>query len=409
MSYRVRTAWMRRLMVAGLLVAAQVSLPACGRTTAAVRQQRTATITSPSTPTATAIPPTPAPTFTPAPARPLRWQARTTPAPFSSSGGGVSLSVSPVDRALIWACAPQGAMVHVWVSHDQAATWQPVSDLQASGALDACSIITDDLDPVTAVMRMASAMYITRDAGHTWTPLYGPESTLRQISSYRGGVYAIFTPPFSDLAPFKSQFVVSTDSLKTWRPMDSKLVTPGANPIVSGYVRRFWINPATGAMLVQAATSFVWTDHFLASSDGGATWQDLHAPQADDFVVRTPFAAGPWEICGVRRSNSSEHPSWNNTMPCTFDSGGAWQTRTITPIQNGFAIANDGSVLGMNGSTLLRLTPSGKDWQSLGLLKEFWVPHSAYVAGSGRGVIWDVPAWGGPYNGSTIHVASYPA
>lgn len=404
MSHHTRSSWMRHLVVTGLLVAALLALANCGRTSAI----NPAATTIPPTLTATTIPPTPAPTVTPAPARPLRWQARTTPASFSASGSGLSLAVSPVDGALVWACAPQGSAVHIWVSHDQAATWQRLGDLQGAGALDHCSIIMDDLDPATAVVWVASAMYITRDGGHTWQPLYGPDSVLRQISTYHESVYAIFTPQFADAMPYKSQFVVSSDGLRTWRQMDSKLVSPGSNPIVSGYVRHFWVNPATGAMLVRTATSVVWTDHFIASTDGGTTWQDLHAPQADDFVVRTPFAAGPWEICGVRRSNSSDHPSWNNTMPCTFDGGATWQTRTITPIPDGFAIADDGSVLGSTGSALMRLTPSGRDWQSLGPLKEFWVPPNAYVAGSGRGSVWDVPAWGGPYNGSMIHVASYP-
>ena len=406
MSHSARISWMRHLAVAGLL-AALLTLADCGRPAAVTGQSGKNT-------------PTPAPTFTAAPARPLEWQARTLPASVANTYGALSFAPSPVDSALVWLCAPQGSVAQVWVSHDRAATWQRVSDVDAGGEVDACSVIPDDLDPATAVVEtdllqkgccvlppIPYALRVTRDSGHTWTAFRGPEKTLLQLATYHGSVYALFAPPFADMSPFQSHFVVSADGLRTWRALDDRLATHGADPVDSYYVRRFWLNPATGAMLVYTATSVVWTDRFLASSDGGATWQDLRAPQADDFVVRTPFAAGPWEICGVRTSDSSFHPSWSNTMPCTLDGGATWRTRTITPVGAAFAIANDGSVLGVNGSTLMRLAPSGKDWESLGSLSASYMPPNAYVAGSGNGVIWNVPGWGGSSNGTAASFAIY--
>ena len=416
MSSHPRRLWMRRLAVAGLLVAATL-LAACGQAAAVHRPLRP----TPAIPTATPIPPTPAPTITPAPARPLQWQARTVPAPFTTENGnsGVALTLSPMNSALVWACAPQGKQARVWVSHDLARTWQAVSGMTYDYAITGCWITADDLRPDTAVLqafislgqccdRGPFPMRITTDGGQTWAPLAGPEDTVRQIATFRGALYAIFARHFMDLAPLKSEFVISADGGQTWKSMDSKLATPNELPTLAGFVTQFWINPATGAMLAHTGAATVWMDHFLASGDGGATWRDLQAPQADDFLVRTPFAAGPWELCGFRQSNSSAHPSWNNTMPCTLDGGATWQTRTITPIRDAFAIANDGSVLGETGSRLERLTPSGGDWQTLGPLNEIWMPPTAYVAGSGAGVLWNVPAWSGPATGSTVYVASYP-
>lgn len=408
MSHRARRSWMRRLVGAGLLVAALLTLANCGRTAPVVTGQSGQNT------------PTPAPTFTPAPANPLQWEARTLPAPAANTYGAMSFAPSQVDSALVWLCVPHGSVAQVWVSHDRAATWQRVSDVDAGGEVDACSVIPDDLDSATAVVEtdllqkeccvlppIPYALRVTRDEGRTWTAFRGPEKTLLQIATYHGSVYALFSPPFADMSPFQSHFVVSADGLRTWKAMDENLATHGADPVDSYYVRRFWLNPATGAMLVHTATSTVWTDRFLASGDGVATWQDLRAPQADDFVVRAPFAAGPWEICGVRTSDSSFHPAWSNTMPCTLDGGATWQTRTITPIGDAFAIANDGSVLGVDGSTLMRLAPSGKDWESLGTLTSNYVPPDAYVAGSGNGVIWNVPGWSGSSNGTAASCASY--
>jgi len=64
-------------------------------------------------------------------------------------------------------------------------------------------------------------------------------------------------------------------------------------------------------------------------------------------------------------------------------------------------------VLGVNGSTLMRLAPSGKDWESLGSLSASYMPPNAYVAGSGNGVIWNVPGWGGSSNGTAASFAIY--
>jgi hypothetical protein len=294
-----------------------------------------------------------------------------------------------------------------------------MTDVPASGEVDVCSIMPDDLDPTTAVVQtdlvdkgccllppMPYPMRITRDSGHSWSILKGPDDTLRQIATCPDITYALFTKPVADMSPFTSEFVASRDGLRRWQTMDGSLSIPGSSPITSGYIREFWVNPATGVLLAHTSTSVVWTDHFFTSTNGGAPWHDLHTPQADDFVIRRPFAVGPWEICGVRRSNSSDHPTWNDTMPCTMDSGSTWTTRTITPIRGAFAIANDGSVLGLTGSSLMRLTPAGKNWESLGPLNTDYLPPYAYVAGSGTGILWNLPDTN-EKNQTTVYVARY--
>ncbi|HEU4783152.1 MAG TPA: hypothetical protein VFS83_07430 [Ktedonobacterales bacterium] len=410
MSHSARTSWRQLTSGVGLLLALVLTLVGCGRLPLATRS---------STPTPT-TPPTPAPTFTPAAAHSLNWQARTTPAPISSIYGAVSLGFSPVDSSLVWACAPSGSAARVWISRDRAVTWQRVSDIEAGGEVDACSVIPDDLDPATAVVQtdllskqccvlppIPYPMRITHDSGRTWALFHGPDDSLRQITTYHGSTYALFSHHFEDMAPFQSKFVVSMNGGRTWEPMGRLLATPNALPTYAGYVWQYWINPATGAMLAHTAAATVWMDHFLASNDGGVSWRDLQAPQADDFVVRTPFAAGPWEICGVRRSNSSAHPAWDNTMPCTLDGGATWRVRTITPIPEGFAIANDGSVLGLTGTRLMRLTPSGSDWEQLGPMNTIWMPPNSYVSGSGKGVIWKLPDSNDGTPSDTAYVAEY--
>jgi hypothetical protein len=79
-----------------------------------------------------------------------------------------------------------------------------------------------------------------------------------------------------------------------------------------------------------------------------------------------------------------------------MDGGATWRTRTITPPDFAFAIANDGSLPEISGTiTLMRLPPGKSTWESLGTLAIAGLSASAsYSAGSGKGAIWCVNLWG---------------
>ena len=171
------------------------------------------------------------------------------------------------------------------------------------------------------------------------------------------------------------------------------------------------MNPATGELLVHSQTSWVWSDTFLTSSDGGATWHDLHAPIADQFLVRAPFAAGPWELCGVRTSSSSAEPDWPAPLICTLDSGKTWANRDgVSPHdKESFALANDGYALAGSPEGMYRSAPGKSAWESLGSPPTNDVYWYEYQPGAGSGMIWALPqtsATNAP-PATQVYVASY--
>ncbi|HEU5348343.1 MAG TPA: hypothetical protein VFU63_06995, partial [Ktedonobacterales bacterium] len=160
---------------------------------------------------------------------------------------------------------------------------------------------------------------------------------------------------------------------------------------------------------VHSQTSVVWTDTFEASSNGGATWRNLHAPVADEFVVRAPFAAGPWEICGLRKSTGSFHPDWPAPLICTLDSGKTWTNRNGVGMYDNatFALANDGYALAASPAGIYRSAPHTSAWESLGkppAAGAFWYEYQP-----GAGLIWALPQTSGTNTQPTsyVYVASY--
>src|SRR5690348_6553206 len=131
MAHRSRYCWSRLPPGGGVLLAVLL-LAGCGQT-----------LTRPSSPIRSL---TPAPTYTAAPARALHWQARSLPAPMSDPNPSLSLA----NTGTAWICAPHGASAEVWVTRDGAQHWQRVNDVTASGRVDSCSVIADQIDPSTA-------------------------------------------------------------------------------------------------------------------------------------------------------------------------------------------------------------------------------------------------------------------
>lgn len=365
---------------------------------------------------------TPVPTFTAAPARSLSWQARSLPA---LTADPTLLGISSSNTGTAWFCAPNGSGAQVWVTRDGAQHWQRVSDVTANGPVDVCSVVADQVDPQTAVVQMARRpsgccalpnipypMMATRDGGKSWAQVHGPYSEMSSLASYHGVSYAIFHGPFGDASIGIFAFATSSDGLRTWRRADSALATQGGDPVDARAVRDVWVNPATGEILVHTQTSAIWTDRFLVSDDGGKTWRDLHAPQADQFVVRVPYAAGPWEICGLRTSMSSMKPTWPAPLICTLDNGASWKDRDSVGAQDNsaFALANDGYALAGDNTGVYRSSPGSGRWELLGQPPTSDALSYVYQSGAGAGSIWALPQNSGGYSAplmTQIYVASY--
>lgn len=240
----------------------------------------------------------------------------------------------------------------------------------------------------------------------------GPLSEISTLVTYHGVSYAVFHGPFADASPGIFAFAATSDGLLTWRRLDDSLANQGADPVDARAVRDIWVNPATGEILVHTQTSAIWSDRFLVSDNGGATWRDLHAPEADQFLVRAPHAAGLWELCGLRTSSSSMHPDWPLPLVCTLDGGKTWTNRDgVSEYDNeAFALANDGDVLAGNTVGMYRSSPSKSAWESLGApptsIDYYWYE---YQPGTGSGTIWALPETSATNAGPApqVYVASY--
>lgn len=415
MPRHVRSSWARPWCVAGALLIS-LALAGCGRT---VGDRPIVSLAT--QPSQSQVIPTAAPTYTPGAARPLNWQARSLPTPMTDPNPGLSFA----NTGTAWVCAPHGFGAEVWVTHDGAQHWQHVSDVIVRGLVDACSVIADEVDPGIAVVQttqqqqgccaLPAIPYLlaaTRDGGKTWIQVNGPLSEMSRLASYHGISYAVFHAPFADASPGVFAFAASSDGMRTWHRMDGGLASQQSDPVDARAVRDFWVNPATGELLVHSQTSWVWSDIFLTSGDGGATWHDLHAPIADQFLVRAPYAAGLWEICGLRTSSSSAQPSWPAPLICTLDGGKTWRNRDgVSPYDNySFALANDGYALAGSLDGMYRSAPSKSAWESLGSPPATGVYWYEYQPGAGSGMIWAQPQTSATNAPPTaqIYIASYP-
>ncbi len=377
--------------------------------------------------------PTAGPTPTLAPARPLDWQAHQPPVALGSAGqwfnGG--LAVAQGDGNTAYICSLEGAgqgHMQIWATHDRAAHWARVSDVVSTGPIQICYLVVDDLQPTTVVAVLCAkvdftycsgpANYLTLDGGATWQAVSGPLPHFRQLATYGGVSYSLTaTPPHSACFDCTDALAVSRDGLRTWTRIDQAITS------ARRFVERFWLEPASGALLVETSNHYVFQNELWLTTDGGAHWTRTRNPVVDSYFVRPLLPGVPWYACGNHSSTSSDHPTYPSLLECSRDGGRTW-SQTGGPYVNPglafpIAIAVDGSILAQwslsssSGAAgrfeLRRLAPAatgwGSTWEPLGPLPA--LGSLTYAASSG--VLWLNPADTG--NGAaqrTLYTAAYP-
>jgi hypothetical protein len=372
--------------------------------------------------------PTAEPTPTLAPAQPLAWQAHAPPGGATGLGLDLHVAVAQSDGNTAYWCVggPIDNPATVWATHDRAAHWSPTGKVPATGATAGCYAVVDDLDPRTVVAAYCASIqltyctgpadYISHDGGVSWAPVKGVLPFFEQLATNQGVTYAITqTPPHSACSECTEALAVSHDGMRTWTRID------GAITAARHFAARFWLEPASGALLVQTHTYTLQGDELWFTMDGGAHWTRTPNPVVDSYFVRPLLPGVPWVACGNHSGTSSEHPTYPSLLLCTTDGGRTWREVGGPYVNPGLmfpvAVALDGSVLAawfVPASTpntpgsyeLRRLPPAGagwgKTWEPLGPLPALgavpyaassgalWIYQPGADSGSAQGVLYTV-------------------
>lgn len=409
--------------VAALCLAAL--LGGCGTATGAslrtpgVTAAPTSTIVLGATPTSV---PTPALTVLRAAGPPVAgtnaiWRHANLPAGFGMAFHESDLHVAASDGRRAYSCGASAgaARPQVIVTHDGGASWTRVADIP--GQWDGCQSLTvDALNPAIVVACCGSSasgfvQAISLDGGASWRLDAEPRgAVIFQLATRGSRTYAMFgdTDGSGNMT-----LATSDDHLQTWHAIDTGLTT-------SNY-RAFWLNPASGALLLES-----WPGggafQLWRSDDGGGHWSQMAVPEAGvgEFTAQQPSGAMPWHICGSVPASGAASP---DSFICTSDGGRTWTQEPLLIPGSAASYAEqlvglppDGSLLATvssgEGATLYRLPAGATRWQALGRLPEGSDGGCAYASTLGGGMLWTFPAESdgasNPDSPTAVYSAAYP-
>lgn len=381
----------------------------------------------------------------------LHWrQVKLPDAITANPGANAMLSVFPADGSIAWLCQsgtkPAPGPLRIWRTNDGGATWKAVAVARIDKAFS-CEITPDQLDPDVAALSygfipnkavtIQGDNLITFDGGASWHE--APYFQLnREFATLNGAIYAIRSDDTNT-----NHLMVSRDGAQTWNSIDNTLYS---QKLLSDY---FWINPTTGALLVET--------HSAANKDGffsfwmadgrGANWRKIGELPVGDMAA-IPASDGGWSICTLVEgvSGDPQHPDFHSHVYCGTDHGG-WNERpgldilrssSTTPSvcagcgqsPNSSAygaislvgVGNDGAVLATvenrfdaKGDTtksgLYRLPAGSSQWQNGGETPGTpGIEVVTYAPRPGGGIFWSMPV-APPLGGqapASVFTASYP-
>lgn len=409
-----------KLCIVALLLAVLL-LSACGQQVGA-KQQATAT---PALPTSTPFPtqqPTPAVTVIPSGGQPVwgktaSWSHANLPAGFGLQFHVSDLQVADSDGRIAYACAvpgkqDQAGTPRVVVTRNGGASWTYVTNIPVSW-YSCAALVVDMLDPSVVIAEgdFLGPQEITFDGGKSWQALPLPsQQTILRLAICGQSAYALMEVPQNGGLSSITIFAESSDHLRTWHEIDGHLAAMN--------LRQFWINPGSGALLLQTYDNGLWT-----STDEGAHWQQMSIPivGAVDYFMQQPKANQPWRLCAEYYDPRNDA---GFSLICTNDGGHIWfvlelqgQTVPMKFVQVA-GIADDEAILllGSPDGTVqdfmvYRLPADTARWQMLGK-----PPQGGsvlrYVASPHGDMLWMFPAEsdgaGGGADPAAVFSAAYP-
>lgn len=399
---------MRRPVAAAIAVMACLALVACGqRASATPRKTATATKTATPAPTATPTLSVLQASGPPVSGATVVWRHANLPAGFGMAAHVSDLRVAASDGMTAYSCG-MGSAGHtpVIVTHDRGASWAWVTDAPVGSG---CSMVVDALNPRILVCCDygfgPGSQAISADGGASWRFASGQYGIV-QTATVGSRTYAILTVAAGN--GVVNRVGESDDGMRTWRMIDSTL---GGD---SNY-RWMWVNPATGALLVETLGG-MW-----GSTSDGAQWAQIPLPIAGavDFRVQQPTTAQPWHICAAYFAASGDN---SISIACTTDSGRTWVQQPALLPPSGAASEDmvgmpaDGSLLVIatsgSGMALYRLPAGATRWQMLGVLPADSNGGVMYAPSAAGACLWSFAAesdgGGGADSANAVYSAAYP-
>lgn len=324
------------------------------------------------------------------------------------------LAIAPSDGRTAYSCSPSSPMapsppIGAWATHDGGASW---SALVLPRVSSWCTLVVDEVNPrdvllgvwLSSQARNPDAYCRSTDGGSMWQRVTGLNgSYVSQFATQGSTVFALRSlTPLSQRGTLHLQ--ASYDGMATWHDVESAIRSTGLS------VGQFWLNPYSGGLLATNSGAYstgttpgnpppllIWR-----SSDGGAHWRSLQAPQ-DGFsavLVQPPMPNHTWGICLASGTTDS------NSIVCGDDSGQAWGNMPalntgISSVAIYTAITTDGAILALtpsqtsNGATtytVFRLPSGASRWRQIGPTPEFSLSYAPAVGTNG--MLWSVPVNG---------------
>lgn len=339
--------------------------------------------------------------------------------------------VAPGDGNVAYVCVPpaQGqTSAHLYVTRDQGRSWAPGAGIPvgaqptggAKPVILLCNTAVDAVNPATVVVSAQwiaegaspdpshNSRFVSFDYGAQWqTRDFGQSFDLgQQIASDAAGIYAV---GYAQQSAGTLGLFVSHDQMQSWQ----QLTLPVSQPVAA-----FWLDPATGALLVATDGQSGADPFLLKSADGGATWAQVQVPdlgpKGRQWAAAIAQDGQTWLICAAASALSGAH---GNALTCSSDGGTTWATRPGLDLgQNSpkgfqfyapadlFGLTSDGTVLATAITTsthVYRLLPGQSAWQDLGPQPDTNNPSPGYAPTTAGGAFW--------YVGNTVYTAAYPS
>jgi photosystem II stability/assembly factor-like uncharacterized protein len=240
----------------------------------------------------------------------------------------LALAIDPGNHLLLYAAAGTTPSSGVWASRDGAATWETVllldnnfKDNESKEIVR--SLAVDPAHPETVYAASNFHIYVSRDAGSTWTvaldyTTVSPHLFLTaQLAADpdRSSVFALLADNFSNPPYFK--LLESADGGASWLDRSTALPDGRTNEITA-----LAIEPTSPGTLYLAGNTV------FRSRDGAASWQQLGVSLPYSYP---PLAAGPHGLVVAGDLSSS-------TVLRSLDGGTTWERSIHMPIDTGSSI-----------------------------------------------------------------------